>query len=157
MKKKLKLYLDTSVISHLDAKDTPEKMADTLALWEEIKAGKYEIVISDVTTREIDQCNVEKLARLEHFMSQISFESIVTTPQMEEIAQKFIDLSILTKKSFDDCLHIAAAIVGEADVIVSWNFKHIVNHKTIQGAKAITALEGFREILIYSPSVIIGG
>ena len=30
MKKKMKLYLDTSVISYLDASDTPEKMADTL-------------------------------------------------------------------------------------------------------------------------------
>ena len=44
--KKLKLYLDTSVISHLDAPDTPEKMADTLALWEDLKSrSDIEIVM----------------------------------------------------------------------------------------------------------------
>jgi len=45
MTNKVKIYLDTSVISHLQATDTPEKMADTLLLWEDIKAGIYEVVI----------------------------------------------------------------------------------------------------------------
>jgi len=36
--KKTRIYLDTSVISHLDANDTPEKMGDTLRLWEKIKS-----------------------------------------------------------------------------------------------------------------------
>jgi hypothetical protein len=74
-----------------------------------------------------------------------------------EIAAKFIDLGILRKKSFDDCRHIAAAIVSECDIISSWNFKHIVNHKTILGAKAISTLEGYKDILIYPPSVLVGG
>ena len=73
------------------------------------------------------------------------------------IAKRFIDLGILRPKSFDDCQHIAAAIVSECDVIVSWNFQHIVNHKTMMGVKAITALEGFNEVLIYTPSVLAGG
>ena len=32
--RKLKVYLDTSVISHLAQEDVPEKMTDTLKLWE---------------------------------------------------------------------------------------------------------------------------
>ena len=71
---KLKVYLDTSVISHLLQNDVPEKM---------------------------------------------------------EIAQQIIDMGILTKKSYDDCQHIGAAITSECDCIISWNFKHIVNIKTI--------------------------
>jgi len=39
--KKLKIYLDTSVISHLQHEDVPEKMKDTLLFWEELKTGKY--------------------------------------------------------------------------------------------------------------------
>jgi len=34
---KPKIYLDTSIISHLHQLDVPEKMNDTLALWEDIK------------------------------------------------------------------------------------------------------------------------
>ena len=41
--KKLKIYLDTSVISHLQADDVPEKMAITLKLWNDVKAGEYDM------------------------------------------------------------------------------------------------------------------
>jgi hypothetical protein len=74
-----------------------------------------------------------------------------------EIASRFIDLGILRQKSFNDCQHIAAAIISGCDVIVSWNFKHIVNHKTMMGVKAVTALEGYDDLLIYTPSILIGG
>ncbi len=47
--KKLKIYLDTSVISHLYQPDAPDKMSETLALWKEIMAGEYEAVISEIT------------------------------------------------------------------------------------------------------------
>jgi hypothetical protein len=74
-----------------------------------------------------------------------------------ELASCFVDLGILRQKSFDDCQHIAAAIISACDVIVSWNFRHIVNYKTMQGVKAVTALEGYNDLLIYTPSVLIGG
>ena len=44
--KKLRVYLDTSIISHLDAPDTPEKMEETIALWNEI--GQFDVFISDI-------------------------------------------------------------------------------------------------------------
>jgi hypothetical protein len=40
----------------LDALDVPDKEADTKRLWEEIMAGTYGVVISDLTAREIDGC-----------------------------------------------------------------------------------------------------
>jgi hypothetical protein len=74
-----------------------------------------------------------------------------------EIANRFIDFGILRQKSFDDCQHIAAAIVSECDVIVSWNFKHLVNVRTIKGVRAITTLEGYKDILILDPLSLVGG
>ena len=82
---------------------------------------------------------------------------VVSDDQAVKIARRFIDLGILTQASFDDCQHMAAAITSGCDVIVSWNFGHIVNIKTISGVKAITALEGYADVLICTPSVIIGG
>lgn len=38
---KLKVYLDTSVISHLLQDDVPEKMADTRQLWKMFCAQTY--------------------------------------------------------------------------------------------------------------------
>lgn len=74
--KKLKLYLDTSVISHLKQDDVPYKMADTLQLWEEIKVGLYEVVISDVVFDEINQCSEPKRSILYDYIAMIDFEYI---------------------------------------------------------------------------------
>ena len=41
----------------------------------------------------------------------------------------------MKQKSFDDCQHIAAALLAGCVIIISWNFKHIVNVKTVRGVK----------------------
>jgi len=71
------------------------------------------------------------------------------------LAEKIVDAGILTKKRFDDCQHIAAAIISGCDIIVSWNFKHIVNVKTIRGIRVITMLGGFKELMIYDPTALL--
>jgi predicted nucleic acid-binding protein len=155
--KKLKIYLDTSVISHLDAPDTPEKMADTLRLWEQIKNGLFEVVLSNVVITEIDACSDVKRNTLFNYLSEIRYAVVEIDAQIMAIARRFINFGILRQKSFDDCQHIASAISSKCDVIVSWNFKHIVNYKTIIGIKAISAIDGLNDILICTPSFLVGG
>ncbi|MCM1540143.1 MAG: PIN domain-containing protein [Blautia sp.] len=153
--KRLKVYLDTSVVSYLYQEDTPEKMQDTLALWELFKKGVYEVYVSDIVFREIDRCGEEKLNILLDYLSQIEYHEVETDTNTIKLAEKFIDFGILKKKSFDDCQHIAAAIIAGCDVIISWNFRHIVNVKTVKGVKVITTLEGYKDLLIYPPSVLL--
>ena len=155
--RKLKIYIDTSVIGYLDQHDDPDLMADTHMLWEQIKDGFYNVVLSDVSMAEIDACHEEKRETLYGYLSEIFYTLVEVDERTLEVAGRFIDLGVLREKSFDDCQHIAAAITSECDVIVSWNFKHIVNHKTIMGVKAVTALEGYNDVLIYTPSILIGG
>ena len=57
--RKIKVYLDTSVISYLDQQDAPEQMKETREVWERIKAGHYEVFISDVVLRELADCKEE--------------------------------------------------------------------------------------------------
>ena len=154
--RKLKVYLDTSVISHLMQEDVPEKMADTRQLWEMFKAGKYDVYLSTVTLREIQKCSEPKKTQLIDRLNEIQFTTLDITDDIVAMAEKIIDMGILTKKSFDDCQHIGAAIVSECDCIISWNFKHIVNVKTIKGVRAITNLEGYKMIEIWNPSVLLG-
>jgi len=71
------------------------------------------------------------------------------------LAGKFVELGILRQKSIDDCRHIATALLVGCDIIVSWNFKHIANPRTIKGAKIVATMEGCREIMICSPSMLL--
>lgn len=153
--RKLKVYLDTSVISHLLQEDVPEKMSDTKQLWEMFKAGKYDVYLSAVTLREIGKCPEPKKARLIDCLNEIPFTTLDITEDVTKVAKRIIEMGILTQKSFDDCQHIGVAIINECDCIISWNFKHIVNVKTIRGVRAITNLEGYKMIEIWNPSVLL--
>ena len=130
-------------------------MQNTLDLWEMFRNHAYEVYISDIVIREISGCNEEKLKILLDYLEQIDYNIIETSEDTIELAEKFIDFGILKQKSFDDCQHIAAAILAGCDIITSWNFKHIVNVKTVRGVKIITTLEGYKDLLIYPPSVLI--
>ncbi len=152
---KLKVYLDTSVISHLMQEDVPEKMADTLELWDMFKNGKYDIYLSQVTIDEIRKCPEPKRSVMYDYLSDIDYTNLDITAETLELAQKIIDIGILTQKSFDDCQHIAAAVINGCDCIISWNFRHIVNIKTIRGVRAITNLKGYKPIEILNPSVLL--
>ena len=152
---KLKVYLDTSVISHLMQEDVPEKMADTLKLWDMFKDGKYDVYLSTVTLEEVSDCPEPKRSKMYSYLEQIDYTPIEITDDMSDIAQQIIDMGILTQKSYDDCQHIAAAVIYGCDCIISWNFKHIVNIKTIRGVRAITNLKGYKPIEILNPSVLL--
>ena len=153
--KKMKVYLDTSVISHLMQEDAPDKMADTRKLWRMFQDGIYEVCLSTITLQEIDDCSEPKKSGLWEYLNQIEYKTYDITIDVLNVARQIIDMGVLTKKSFDDCQHIGAAVVNDCDCIISWNFKHIVNIRTIRGVKAITNLEGYKPIEIWSPPVLL--
>jgi predicted nucleic acid-binding protein len=155
--KRLKICLETSAISYLDQPERGDQSVDSHRLWEKIKAGEYEAVISNVVVDEINRCEESKRNKLFSYLAEIDYIFIEIDAHGLEVASKFIDFGILHQKSFSDCQHIAAAITNDCDVIVSWNFQHIVNHKTMMGVKAVTALGGYEDVLIYTPSILIGG
>jgi len=153
--KKTKIYLDTSVISHLDAPETPEKMEDTLLLWGKLKDGKYEVVLSEVVFAELAKCSEPKKSKLDNFLRQIQYERVESSDEVVALASKFVDFGILKQKSFNDCRHIAAALLSGCEIVVSWNFKHMVCAKTVRGVREIAAKGGYNDIMIFTPSTLI--
>jgi predicted nucleic acid-binding protein len=155
--RKLRVYLDTSVISYLQQEDAPERMKDTLVLWGQFEQKKYDICLSQVTLDELGECPEPKRTMLYEYLSKISYTKLEVTKEVLDVANQIVEMGILSPKSIDDCQHIATAVVHGCDCIISWNFKHIVNIKTIRGVRAITNLEGYKAIEIINPSALLGG
>ena len=151
----MKVYLDTSIISHLDHEDVPDKMAETKALWKLFQSGKFDVFLSTITLEEIDECPEPKRTKLLDYLKQIDYSLIEVGEETDRLAQRIIEMGILKPKSYDDCQHIASAVIAGCDCIASWNFKHLVNIKTIRGVRAITNLEGYKPIEIVSPSALL--
>ena len=55
----------------------------------------------------------------------------------------------------NDAQHIAIATGEGASVLVSWNFKHVVNFLKIRQYNSINLREGYRMISIHTPREII--
>jgi len=154
--KKLKLYLDTSAIGYLDEKTSPREMNEMHQLWEFIKRGKYEASISPVVIDELmANSNTEKRDILLGYLKQIEFNIIDITEEVRATAKSVVQNGVLSDKNYNDCLHIACAISNGCDCLVSFNFKHLVNIKTIKGARAISNLRGYGNIDIVSAITLI--
>ena len=154
--KKLKIYIDTSAIGYLDEQESPKEMSEMRLLWKLIKQGLYEVVISPVVTDELmANKNMEKLNKLLGFLKEIEYSVIEITDEIHDIAKSVIQNGILTEKSYNDCLHISCAISSNCDVLVSFNFKHMVNVRTIKGVRAISNLKGYANLDIVQAIALI--
>ena len=82
------------------------------------------------------------------------FESVELTDETQKLAEKYIMEKVVGKTSRADCQHIALATINKADVLVSWNFKHIVNLERIRGYNSVNFREGYQITEIRTPKEI---
>ncbi len=155
--RKVKIYLDTSFINYLVATRLPDKMQDSLALWK-IFTGedRFEVVLSETVNQELQACYEPKRTQLFEKISEIDPFFVQMTEEIIALADHYVDFGVLTKESYSDLLHIAAATINNCKLIVSWNFKHFVNFKTMDRVNAVNLLEGYDPIRIVSPSMLLG-
>ena len=132
-------------------------MADTLELWQDVEDGIYDVYLSYVNFDELNRCKPDKQKILDSYIARIEYTHIEPSSEIFLLADEFIKQGILKQKSYDDAQHLASAMVNECDIIVSWNFKHMVNHKTINGVRGVAALTGYKDIAIYTPTMLTGG
>ena len=153
---KIRVYLDTSIISYLDQQDAPDRMKETQEIWKILKSNKYQVIISDLVFREIGECNDKKRKTLLSYLKEIDYEEYEVSIEVDELAKAIVDEGILTPKSLDDATHIAIAILSNANMILSWNFKHLVNYNTINGIRQICFKKHLNKIIdICSPYVLL--
>ena len=145
------------MISHLDAPDAPDKQEDTRRLWEAIQAGEYEVFISPVVMLELANCAEPKQSFLAERLQAIQRTELQESDEVLDLAAQYLKAGILPPKSVRDRQHIAYACVYSCDMIISWNFKHMVNYTTMSGVKSVNALAGYKEMPIYTPTMLTEG
>jgi predicted nucleic acid-binding protein len=147
-----RIYVDSSVASAMfDTNDHPEK---TRAFWQAVINEEVQIIVSDVLTGEVNSAP----KHVQDFFDSLpksQIERIVSTDESNELAERYIVEGIVSNNNFNDCKHVALATLTEADVLVSWNFKHIVKLNKIYRYNAINKLLGYREIEIRTPNEVI--
>lgn len=148
---KQRFYFDTSLFGGVYDIEFDEL---TLQLFEKVKLGEITCMYSDLTIGELD--NAPKKVR-DFFFSLPSehLEFVRMTEESLTLAGHYISEKVIGETSFDDCVHIALATIHKADILVSWNFKHIVNVYRIRGYNSVNLRQGYTALEIRSPKDII--
>jgi len=148
---KQRIYIDTSVVGGCFDKEFKE-WSDKL--FAEFRDGKKIAVISDITLDELSFSRPEVRNHLDTISNDF-IEYILSDEQSEELAELYIKEHVVTRKSHEDALHIAVATVNRVDVLVSWNFKHIVNLDRIRKYNAVNLMNGYPILEIRNPREIL--
>ncbi|MDN4165445.1 type II toxin-antitoxin system VapC family toxin [Cytophagales bacterium LB-30] len=149
--KRLTLYVDTSVLGgYFDI----EFAKETQKLFDNLSESKYDIMYSSVTEDELLYAP-EPVQELLNQIPQKLKRRVELTEEAVQLADTYIKEKVVGKTSREDCFHIALATIHKADVLVSWNFKHIVNIFRIRGYNAVNLKLGYAQIDIRSPKDII--
>ena len=151
--KKLKVYLETSIFNFFFSEKTPNEKDITIKLFAQI--ARYEAYISDITIAEIDRCPEPKRTKMFDLISEYDLQELTLNESAKELAAKYIQEGIIPQKYQADAFHIAIASVHGMDVVISWNFEHMVKLKTKREVVGINVFMGYKEIDIYSPLEVV--
>ncbi len=148
---KQRIYTDTSVIGGcFDI----EFENGSLSLFEVFRSGSAVIVVSDLTLAELESAP-EDVQKVLKNVPKSSIEYVEFTQESGILAEQYLKVGVVSEKYRVDAQHIASATIHCVDVLVSWNFKHIVNLERIHGYNSVNLKLGYPLLEIRTPLEVL--
>lgn len=145
------VYVDASVIGGCDDVEFAEA---SRALWRLFIKGTFTQVLSAHTLRELQDAPDNVRGRLLE-IPEANQLVLMDTAEADALADAYLAHGILGPGSRSDALHVALATIGRVDVLVSWNFRHIVNLGRIRLFNAVNLEQGYGLIEIRTPREVL--
>jgi hypothetical protein len=148
---KQRIYVDTSVLGGVY---DPEFEEWSSRLMREFNEGIKILVISDLTLRELESAP-EHVQEVFKEIPEDNIEFVLFKDEAKELSEKYMKTGLIPSKSRLDAQHIALATIKKVNVLVSWNFKHIVNLDKIRIYNSVNLKYGYPLIEIRAPREIL--
>lgn len=147
----MRVYIDTSVVGGVFDAEFAEPSE---VFFRRVESGDFTVVISSLLQTEL----LRAPARVRDYLGRFSAEAIEVvnlTDEARDLADRYIAERVVGATSIVDCQHIAVATIQRVDVLVSWNFKHIVNLTRIRGYNSVNLKEGHPMLEIRTPLEVV--
>lgn len=148
---KTRVYVDTSVYGGVRDDEFAEV---SRRFFDQVMSGDFVVLVSRLTADELEAAPVDVSSVLAG-LSPERVEPVPLNDEVRELAADYVRAGVLGEASIDDATHVAAATVAGADLIVSWNFRHIVNYNRIRGFNGVNVRSGYRSMVILSPREVV--
>lgn len=152
MRKKIEVYLDTSVISALFDETNPERQFLTQLFFENIES--FDAYVSEVVLAEVDDTRDMQLREMLG-EAAISYKLLPIDEESRALADEYVKYGAIPSDYPEDALHISIATVNGMDYLLSWNFGHIVRVKTRKIVNMVNASMGYPDLQIVTPIELI--
>jgi predicted nucleic acid-binding protein len=146
----LRIYADTTVFGGIVDE---EFEAASRAFFQQVRAQRFTLVTSALVRQEVQAAPQEVRALFAEVIAIA--EAVDIVEEAVRLRRAYVDAGIVRPKALADALHVATATVNRCTLIVSWNFKDIVNFRKIPLYNAVNTLHGYGSIAIYSPREVI--
>jgi hypothetical protein len=150
--RRFRVYADTSVFGGCFDNEFSEV---SKLFFADIEAGKFVLVISATTLRELDAAP-DYVQKVLNGLPPQNVEIVEFSDEIATLRDAYLDAGILGSDRKADAEHIASASVADVDFVVSWNFRHIVHFEKIIGYQAVNLMNGYKQIRVYSPREVVG-
>jgi len=149
-KRQIRVYADTSVFGGVFDQEFDRA---SKSFFKEVQEKKFVLITSELVRQEI----LAAPRKVQKYFEKMLAYCQIAEIQAETLAlqEAYLKEQIVSDKYATDALHVALATVSNAKMIISWNFKHIVNYQKIPLYNAVNKLNGYEPIDIYSPSEVI--
>lgn len=147
----LRVYLDTSVVGGCEDVEFREASRALIVMAE---TGALVLLVSDLLASELAGAPEAVRQHLRE-IRPAHVRQVVTGDEAVILANRYLAAGVVGPASANDALHVALATVAGADVVASWNFKHIVHVDKVRGFNAVNLVEGYPPIDIRSPLELI--
>jgi len=151
--RQFRVYVDTSVFGGTEDEEFREP---SRRFFERVRCGEYKVIVSPVTYGELQQAP-DALHRVVDDLPEAAVEHVALSQEARELAQAYVDAGVVSESSLGDTAHVATATVARADLIVSWNFRHIVNFDRIRKFNAVNLMMGYPMLSVCSPMEVAYG
>ncbi|MGB2824840.1 MAG: PIN domain-containing protein [Phycisphaerae bacterium] len=145
--RRIRVYVDTSVFGGTQDEGFAEPCR---RFFERVRAGDYTILVSRITYAELLGAP-DGIRSLLAELPRRAVEEVAIGAEVAALADAYLAARALPPSMRNDALHVAAATVAGADVILSWNFRHIVNFERIRRFNGVNLLNGYHQVSIHSP------
>jgi len=146
-----RIYVDTSVLGGYFEVEFEEW---TKPFIEKFIVGEYKLLYSQLVEIELNNAP-ERVQNLIKLIPEKQIEFLSITDKAVDLADLYVKENVVGETSIADCRHIAVATLNNADLLASWNFKHIVNVNRIRGYNSVNYKYGHKIIDIRTPREII--
>lgn len=152
IKRKARVYLDTSVISALFDEKNPERKLLTETFFKEVES--FKACISEVVVMEIEKTpDLDLRRKMKKTISQ--FSVLPLTNEVEWLTKEYDRYGVFPEDYPEDAYHVAIAVINEMDYVLTWNFKHIVRRKTKDVVRMVNTLNGLKQTEIATPGELL--